>query len=220
MRHRCSHLHLLLLFARCSAIIAADISSVAKAIYDLPTPPQVVLFATGGGIQASTYLLGTPGASRSVLDVQMPYSRSSLRQLLGGRDPHKYVSADVARDLAAAAFERARALRDVENAQSAPAIGVGCTAALRSEPMKRGAHRCFVAVRTEAGTHEVALTLAKGARSRLLEDAVVSHVAVLALAKACGVGLSAEQAGSWRLPPDNAEGEYKQAVAEERLVES
>ena len=113
MRHRCSHLHLLLLFARCYAIIAADISSVAKAIYDLPTPPQVVLFATGGGIQASTYLLGTPGASRSVLDVQMPYSRSSLRQLLGGRDPHKYVSADVARDLAAAAFERARALRDV-----------------------------------------------------------------------------------------------------------
>ena len=86
--------------------------------------------------------------------------------------------------------------------------------------MKRGAHRCFVAVRTEAGTHEVALTLAKGARSRLLEDAVVSHVAVLALAKACGVGLSAEQAGSWRLPPDMAEGEYKQAVAEERLVES
>ena len=86
-----------------------------------------------------------------------------LVQLLGS-EPKKYCAPSVAHDLAAAAFERARALREANG----PAIGVGCTAALRSEPMKRGAHRCFVAVRTEGGTHELALTLAKGARSRQL----------------------------------------------------
>ena len=66
-------------------------SSLARAIYDLSTPPQVVVFATGGGVQLTTYLLGTPGASRSMLDVQLPYSRASLTQLLGA-EPKRFVT--------------------------------------------------------------------------------------------------------------------------------
>ena len=86
-------------------------------------------------------------------------------------------------------------------------MGLGCTASLRSEPMRRGAHRCFVAVRTPAGTHELALTLAKGARSREAEDAVVSRVALVALAHACGVEGAPHperSASFWQLGADEA----------------
>lgn len=194
----------LLLFRAAStvnAIAAAaapvDTAVIARSIYDMAAPPQVVVFATGGGMQLASSLLTTPGSSRSVLDVQLPYSRASLVQILG-REPAKYCSSGVAHDLAAAAFERAKALRETDG----PAFGVGCTAALRSEPMKRGHHRCFVAVRTSGGTHEVTLTLAKGSRTRVTEDAVVSRVALVTLARACGLELTAEQLDSWRLDPD------------------
>jgi hypothetical protein len=80
--------------------------------------------------------------------------------------------------------------------------------------MKRGAHRCFVAVRTIEGMHEVSLTLAKGARSRLAEDAVVSRVALVTLARASGVTLSAEQLDAWRL---DADADESVRVDDERL---
>ena len=182
----------------------------------MPSPPQIVAFATGGGIQLASQLLTVPGSSRSVLDVQMPYSRGSLVQILG-QEPKKYCSATVARDLATAAYERARTLRD---AGAGPAVGVGCTAALRSEPMKRGMHRCFVAVHTDRGTYELTLNLAKGARSRVLEDAVVSRIALVGLARACDVDLDAAQSDAlWRLPADDAadEGGTRAAVEDERL---
>lgn len=194
-----------------SALPAEPVTNLARAIYELSSPPQIVVYATGGGINLASYLLTTPGSSRCVLDVQMPYSRPSLTQVIG-HEPTKYCSPAVAHDLAAAAFKRARSLQEANG----PAVGVGCTAALRSEPLRRGAHRCFVAICTEGGTHELALTLAKGARSRQLEDAVVSRVALVGLARACGVELSAQQSDMWRLEPD-AEGK---SVENEKLVAS
>ena len=76
----------------------------------------------------------------------------------------------------------------------------------------------FDAIRTSEGTHELALTLAKGARSRPSEDAVVGRVALVALARACGLELSEQQADMWRLPAD-ADGSGK-GVDEERLLTS
>ena len=149
-------------------------------------------------MQIAPWLLATPGASRVVMDVQFPYSRKSLIELLG-TEPSQYCSMDVARDLATAAFERACTLYEDEDSEaerssgstfesSCPkTVGVGCTASLRSEPMKRGEHRCFLAVRTASGMHEISLTLAKGARSREVEDAVVSRLALLSLAHVCKV---------------------------------
>ena len=247
----------LLLLALPLVSLSASPSSadaLTRALYELQPAPQLVVFATGGGMQLAPMLLSTPGASRAVLDVQLPYSRSSLVQLLGGREPASFCSADVAYDLAAVAFERARALNAEEQQQQqqdadadvgvdaesavpqspSPIVGLGCTAALRSEPMNRGPHRCYVAVRTAAGTLSLELTLAKGARSRAAEDAVVSRVALVALAHACSVegapppgGIDA--AAFWQLAPDEdaasrssssggAEVGVEASVASERLA--
>ena len=202
---------LLIASALLSAALQPTASELTRAIYELSHPPQVVAFVTGGGAQLFPLLLATPGASSSVLELASPYSRRSLVELIGYA-PWQYCGPEVARDLADAAFSRACALCEAEVAEEGTeraeatdaCMGLGCTAALRSEPMKRGEHRCFVAVRTAAGVHELSLTLAKGMRSREREDAVVGRVALLALAHACGVESASDVGGSdvWRLDPD------------------
>lgn len=199
----------------------AEVFAIARWIYELQPPPQLVVFATGGGVQLSSFLLATPGASRSVLEVQLPYSRESLVELLDGTEPTKYCAPEVARALAASAFRRAQALRErALGSPPAPCVGLGCTAALRSVPMRRGQHRCFVAVHTETGTFEVSLTLAKGARSRVLEDDVVSRVALLAIAHACGVSPSADETAFWRLASDEEGPSSDQQAAAATRIEA
>ena len=69
-------------------------------------------------------------------------------------------------------------------------MGLGCTAALRSDPPKRGEHRCFLALHSAVGVWELELTLNKALnRSRALEDEVVSRCALVALAQECGLSL-------------------------------
>lgn len=190
-----------------------SMSDIAAAIYELPTPHSIVVFTTGGGIQLATYLLATPGASRCMLEVQLPYSRASTAQLLG-YEPARYATAEVAAHLATSAFERAKQLGEAGQ----PAVGLGGTAKLRSTAsLDPGDHRAFFAVRTEAGLYELELALTKGARSRLGEDSVVSGVALIALANACGVALSEQQRDAWRLVAD-VEGDDADAFA--RLVEA
>ena len=85
------------------------------------TPWQGVLYITGGGSGLVSELLTTPGASRTVLEVVIPYAEQSLAELVGGR-PDQACSAATARTLAMAAFQRSLALG------RAPTFGLGCTA--------------------------------------------------------------------------------------------
>ena len=47
------------------------------------SPTRAVLYATGGASQATSWLLSVPGASNTVLEVLVPYSRDSLVDILG-----------------------------------------------------------------------------------------------------------------------------------------
>jgi hypothetical protein len=221
-----------LCFGEARSPILPDVQAAARSIYGLKPSPSLVVYVTGGGVQLVPSLLATPGASNSVLDVQIPYSRAALVELLG-KEPASYCSAEVAHDLAAAAYQRALLLAKKEHASDSDVydgggtssrqhaiVGLGCTAALRSVPMNRGEHRCYVAVRTARGTRELALTLTKGARSRELEDAVVSRVALAALAHACGVGdapCPEDAASFWCLDADECDVENGESVSDEQL---
>lgn len=179
---------------------------LVRQIYSLS--PQIVLYVTGGGTQLVPWMLATPGASQSVLDLQVPYSQRALAELLGA-PPDRCCVPDVARQLALAAYSRARKLSD----DGLPCIGLGCTAALRSVATRRGEHRCYIAVCTADGVHELSLLLAKNARSRELEDAVVARCALLGLAASCGIEVP-EARDFWRLPPPDGEGPREGTAAE------
>ncbi len=145
------------------------------------SPGQCALAVTGGGAGAAAWLLSVPGGSRTVLEVQVPYHEQALTEYLGHR-PESFCSAATGRELATRAYERAGWL-----APGAAVVGVGCTASLATDRPKRGDHRVHVAVRTAAGLKSYALTLAKGARDREGEEAVVDMLLLNVLVEAFGV---------------------------------
>lgn len=102
---------------------------------------QGVFYLTGGGSQLISELLTTPGASKTVLEVGVPYAGQALAELLGSA-PEQASSATTARAMAMRAFQRAKDLG------SSKPFGLGCTAGLATDRVKRGSHRAHVALQT------------------------------------------------------------------------
>ena len=112
-----------------------------RAIALQKTNRQGVLYLTGGGSELISELLTTPGASKTLLQVNVPYAAQALYELLGGK-PEQACSTATARALAMSAFQRAQRLGGTQP------FGLGCTAALATDRVKRGRHRAHVAVQT------------------------------------------------------------------------
>lgn len=102
---------------------------------------QGVIHITGGGAGLLTELLSAPGASRTLLDAQIPYSTAALGELLG-MQPEQACSAHTARALAMAAMQRAIRLG------STTPFGLACTASIATDRKKKGTHRAHAAVQT------------------------------------------------------------------------
>ena len=151
-----------------------------EAIHRSPTMAAVI--ASGGGAWSLAWLLGAPGASRTLLDVQVPYSAAAMGRLLG-RVPDKAASRVAAEDIARTAYARALDLRP----DGARAVGIGATAAIATDRPRRGEHRCFVASWTAEAVTVYGIDFIKGYRDRRGEDEAASRLIVRALAEACGV---------------------------------
>lgn len=143
---------------------------------------MAALVIAGAGSQAVAWLLGVPGASRTVLDVDIPYSTRAMTEYLGWQ-PEQSVSQGTAVALAAAAYARARALQQ----GGRPVIGVSCTATVVTDRAKRGDHRCFIGVWDGRVVTVTSLVLDKGRRDRTGEEILVSQLIIRALAAACYV---------------------------------
>ncbi|KAG0619837.1 hypothetical protein M758_4G169600 [Ceratodon purpureus] len=154
--------------------------AVIEAIHSSPT--QFVLCLSGGASQVLGWLLSVPGASRTVLEATIPYSRASMVQLLG-KVPTQSVCRETADEIAMAAYNRALKL----SMPGTQVAGIGFTGALASVPPKRGDHRCHVSARTQTGLWRYDLVLAKGYRDRYGEDYLTSCVTIKTLADVCGV---------------------------------
>ena len=140
------------------------------------------LAIAGAGTQAVGWILGVAGASRTVLDVQIPYASSAVTDYVGF-EPEQFVSAETSRALARAAYFRAVDLRSGDS----PMAGVACTATIATDRAKRGEHRCHVAVYHATGYAVISLTLAKGRRDRSGEDDVVSKLILNGIAEFAGI---------------------------------
>ena len=140
-----------------------------EAIHDAPL--HLVLAVAGGGVLAISDLLTVPGGSRTVLEALVPYSQQSLYELMGSRiEPH--VSPEAALAMARGCLNRAKDLEEESDGDLAPGIasaiavmeesapmfgwetlaGVACTAALATDPPRRGHDRAHLAVVTDNAT--------------------------------------------------------------------
>lgn len=158
-----------------------------KAIHD--TAPQVVIEFAGAGVQALAWLHGIGGSSRTILEATDRYAAPSLIGAIGF-EPEKFVSPQVARALATQAFIRAGRLAE----SGTPIAGIGCTATIATDRLKRGEHNCCIAICDSQGVTMYTLRLAKGRRTRLEEENLVSLLILRAVARVCQVnGLPAPQ---------------------------
>ena len=114
--------------------IPNEVVDVVKRIHLSPT--RGVVCVTGGAAQAVSWLLAVPGASGTVLEALVPYSRFSLFDFLG-HETESFASAETVAEMAVAAYRRAAALAE----PGPPIIGAAASCALASDKPKRGEHR-------------------------------------------------------------------------------
>ena len=141
---------------------------------------MVALAVTGGGSGVISHLLTRPGASRTVLEAQVPYGRRALTELLGAA-PASRCSPETARELAQAVYRRALRLRETPHT---PVLGLGATAALVTDRERKGSHRIHVAVVDGFQSWESTVQLRKSARTRAAEEAIAELVILRTLAEA------------------------------------
>ena len=169
--------------------MADDIKHLVERIHD--SPKMAVIAVSGAGAEALAWLLGVPGASRTVLEAVVPYSQRSMAEFLGHEPAGQYVSQDTVQEMAESAYNKALRLRERgdEPAVGAPGrvVGLACTATIATDRPKRGDHRCCIATWDDEGVTTYSLVLAKGSRDRTGEEDVVSRIVLGALAEACGI---------------------------------
>ena len=157
-----------------------DTQALIQRIHD--SPQQTVLAVSGAGSQAVAWLLGVAGASRTLLEVIVPYGPRSMIELVG-HEPGQFVSAETAQDIAAATYRRSLRLRE----GTPPVLGLGCTATIATDRTKRGDHRAHIATWGDERVSTYSLLLDKGFRDRAGEEELVSLLVLQALAEACGI---------------------------------
>lgn len=148
---------------------------------------MAVVSVAGAGTAAISWLLGVAGASRTVLEILVPYASSSLTEFIGS-EPAQFVTKETAVSMARSAYTRALHLRD----GSAPVVGIACTATIATDRAKRGDHRCHIAAWSGSGFNTYDLTFIKGLRDRSGEDEIASKLALHALAENAGVDFDAD----------------------------
>lgn len=161
-------------------MIADCIRSVVEAIHSSPT--QAVLYLSGGASQVLGWLISVPGASNTVLEVVVPYSKMSMIHLLH-KIPAQFCSQQTAQDMALLAYNHALKL----SRPGSLVLGVGFTGSLATTQPKLGDHRFHLSTRTADRLWVSTVTLSKGLRTREEEDKVSSHLLLKAMAKACKV---------------------------------
>ena len=150
------------------------------------TPHLMVMYFAGAGSQALAWLHAVGGSSRTVLEVVDRYSAPSLTDATGF-DPEQFTSQRVAKALAEHAHARAASITSRQPGSGYVSFGIGLTATIATDRVKRGDHRMSLAVRDAFGVVAHEVVLEKGRRDRAGEEELLSRFALDAIASASGV---------------------------------
>ncbi len=159
--------------------VASDIWAQVETV--LHSGLRLALATTGGGSELISWLLNHPGASRAIVEAQVPYSEQALAAYLASAGPHR-ADEQTARAMAGRAFVRAVSFA----APKQGCIGVGCSAALATNRVRRGADRGCIALRLGCAYRLFTLHFEPGTAGRLEQEEALSRLALAALVEACG----------------------------------
>ena len=158
---------------------------LAQKLHSVPGRGCVVV--TGAGVQAISDLFAEPGTSRTILEAQVPYARRALDEFVGVQ-AEQHVSAEEATLIARAAQKRAEHLADARKDDDDQLLfGVGCTAAVATDRVRRGEDRAHVAWTDGTRFGGVSIWFDKSVRTRADEDAVISAIVMNSIAQAVNI---------------------------------
>jgi nicotinic acid mononucleotide adenylyltransferase/nicotinamide mononucleotide (NMN) deamidase PncC len=120
-------------------------------------------------------LLSTPGASRFIADVRIPYSPEALADFLG-EPPEQSVSPEAALKLARTAFKF--------QVSGFKFLAVACTAALATDRKRRGDDRAFICIKTKTAEKLYVLFLSEASRAE--QETLLSGWLIALIAQAVG----------------------------------
>lgn len=155
--------------------------SIQKLIDLGSAAPRVFLYATGAGAGIQKNLWDLPGCSNFLVGCSFPYDTNETSNLLGFT-PERFVSDDMAMQLAMAAYLKA-------SKPGCSAIGVGLTASVASTKEHRGEHRIFVSSFSEKECLTWGLVIPKGSGfyQRSIDGDLADHVGLAAIFRAAGL---------------------------------
>lgn len=109
---------------------------------------KVCLAATGAGSGCQNLISQVAGASSTLLECFLPYSREALADFLGF-EPEKFASEETSLQMAARAWRRGVEIATRQGKDARNVVGLGLTAVMATNRPLRGEHRVFISARAE-----------------------------------------------------------------------
>ena len=169
--------------------VNGGLDGLVHCIHSSRTAAALVL--AGGGTGAIPLLLRRPGGSRTVLDAAVPYGPAAVADYLG-HAPARACSAETAEALARRAFQRACEFRAD---RSVPVVGVGATAALATDRVRRGEDRLHAAAFDGSRTIALEFPFEPPHSNRQAQETAAERAIAALLADAMGIAPWSELAG-------------------------
>lgn len=151
------------------------------------SPYKLTIVSSGGGTNAISALLKVPGASNTILESYIPYSKESMDSFLN-KKPDRYCSLETCLSMAANAFKKSKQIDP--KSKTKHLIGVAITANLATTYEKKGDHKFFIVIQTHDCTKYLECYLDKGKRKREEEEELITACVISLLAESCGFEFS------------------------------
>jgi len=145
---------------------------------------KITYVSSGGGTNAISSFLKVPGASNTILESYIPYSKKSMDLFLNKKPDH-YCSLNTCLSMSANAYKKCMQIEQGFNTKYL--IGVAVTASLATTYNKIGDHKFYIAVQTDSYTKSVSCILEKNKRSREEEEELITEYVLTLIAESCGI---------------------------------
>ena len=148
------------------------------------SPFKLVIVSSGGGTNAISSLLKVPGASNTILESYIPYSKESMNEFLNSKPDH-YCSLDTCLSMAANAYKKSTKIN--KQSKSKHLLGIAITASLATTYKKKGDHKFFIVVQSHDYTKYLECYLEKDLRTREMEEELITGCVINLLSESCGL---------------------------------
>ena len=145
---------------------------------------KITYVSSGGGTNAISSLLRVPGASNTILETYVPYSKKSMDLFLNKKPDH-YCSLNTCLSMSANAYKKS--IQIEPETKTKYLIGIAVTASLATTYKKIGDHKFFVVMQTDSYTKTISCVLEKNTRTREEEEELITEYVLSLIAETCSI---------------------------------